>query len=111
MKPTNNDILLTQTRPPTTREVSFWNRRGRAVYYQALLNIQLLPVKPLSITPQGIVLTSVNSALALEHSNWNRTIPIYGVGTATAATARTVGFLDCSSPADKPYPSALNLIN
>ncbi len=111
MKLTNNGILLTHTRPPTAREASFWNRCGRAVYHQALLNVQLLPVKPLSISPQGIVLTSANGALALEYSNWDRTISVYGVGTATAATARTVGFLDCSSPSDKPYPSALNLIN
>jgi uroporphyrinogen-III synthase len=73
--------------------------------------VHYLPIEPLTITPQAIILTSANSALALQHSDWDRTIPVYGVGTATASEAKSVGFLDCSSPSDKPYPSALNLIS
>ncbi len=107
----NQNILLTQTRQPTARELSVWNRQGHVVHYQALLNVNYLPVEPLTITPQAIVLTSANSALALQYSDWDRTIPVYGVGTTTATTAKSIGFLDCSSPSDKPYPSALNLIS
>ena len=107
----HQSVLLTQTRPPTARELSFWNRREYTVYYQALLNVNHLPITPLTIPPQGIVLTSANSALALQHSDWDRTIPVYGVGIATSQTAKAVGFSDCSSPSDKPYPSALNLIS
>lgn len=107
----NKSILLTNTRPLTSREKAFWARCGYVVHHQALLTVQFLPVASLDITPQAIVLTSANGALALEHSDWDRSIPVYGVGVATATTAKNVGFIKCSSPSDKPYPSALNLIN
>ncbi len=107
----NHGILLTQTRLPTAQELSFWNSQGHTIYYQALLNVQFLPVEPLTTAPQAIILTSANSALALQHSDWDRIIPVYGVGIATTSTAKAAGFLDCSSPSDKPYPSALNLID
>jgi uroporphyrinogen-III synthase len=107
----NNGILLTQTRSPTSREIAFWNRCGYTVHHQALLSVQLLPVKQLDVDPQAIVLTSVNGALALEHSDWDRSIPVYGIGVATATAARNAGFIKCASPSDKPYPSALNLIS
>lgn len=110
-KSIHHSILLTQTRPPTSHEVTFWEHRGYTVHYHALLNVQYLPVEPLTIIPQAIVLTSANGALALQHSDWDRTIPVYGVGTTTATTAKSVGFLDCSCPSDKPYPSAINLMN
>lgn len=107
----NNNILLTNTRPPTSKEKAFWDGHGYTVHHQALLTVQFLPVASLDITPQAIVLTSANGALALEHSDWDRSIPVYGVGVATATAAKSVGFIECSSPSDKPYPSALNLIN
>lgn len=107
----HHSILLTQTRPPTPRELSVWSSEGYTVHYQALLNVHYLPVEPLTVVPQAIVLTSANSALALQYSDWDRTIPVYGVGTTTATMAKSIGFLDCSSPSDKPYPSALNLIS
>jgi uroporphyrinogen-III synthase len=107
----NHGILLTQTRPPTDQEISFWNQRGYTVHIQALLNVQFLTVETLNLRPQAIILTSANGAVALEHSNWDRTIPVYGVGAATAAAAKEVGFLNCLSPSNKPYPSALNLVN
>ncbi len=107
----SNGILLTQTRSPTSREKAFWARCGYVAHHQALLSVGFLPVKQLDITPQAIVLTSANGALALEHSDWDRSIPVYGVGVATATAAKSVGFIECSSPSDKPYPSALNLIN
>jgi uroporphyrinogen-III synthase len=107
----NKSILLTNTRPPTSGEIAFWARFGYTVHHQALLSVRLLPVNQLDVDPQAIVLTSANGALALEHSDWDRSIPVYGVGIATATTAKSVGFIECSSPSDKPYPSALNLIN
>ena len=107
----NKSILLTNTRPPTSKEKAFWDGHGYTVHHQALLTVQFLPVASLDITPQAIVLTSANGALALEHSDWDRSIPVYGVGVATATAAKSVGFIECSSPSDKPYPSALNLIN
>ena len=106
----NKSILLTNTRPPTSREIAFWKRCGYVVHYQALLSVRFLPVNQLDVDPQAIILTSVNGALALEHSDWDRSIPVYGVGLATATTAKSVDFIECSSPSDKPYPSALNLI-
>jgi len=106
-----NAILLTQIRSPTSKEKALWDRHGYTVQHQALQIVKFLPVASLDITPQSIVLTSVNGALALEHSDWDRSIPVYGVGVATATTAKSVGFIKCSSPSDKPYPSALNLIN
>lgn len=78
--------------------------------HQALQIVKFLPVASLDITPQSIVLTSVNGALALEYSDWDRSIPVHGVGAATAAAAKNVGFIKCTCPSDKPYPSALNLI-
>lgn len=111
-KLTHYGILLTNTRSPTAREIAFWKNNGYAnVLYQALLDIQHLPAKPLTIIPQAIILTSANSALALNYSDWDRAIPVYGVGIATSQAAKSAGFLDCSSPSDKPYPSAINLIN
>lgn len=111
-KLTHHGVLLTNTRQPTAREITFWKNNGyTTVDHQALLKVQFKTVTPLEITPQGIILTSANSALALEHSNWDRTIPVYGVGIATSKAAKAVGFLDCSSPSDKPYPSAINLMN
>jgi len=107
----NNGILLTNTRPSTNRETAFWARSGYTAHHQALLSVRFLPVKQLDITPQAIVLTSANGGLALEYSDWDRSIPVHGVGAATAAAAKNVGFIKCTSPSDKPYPSALNLIN
>ena len=107
----NKSILLTNTRPLTSREKAFWARCGYVVHHQALLSVQFLPVNQLDVDPQAIVLTSANGALALEHSDWDRSIPVYGVGVATVTTAKSIGFRKCSSPSDKPYPSALNLIN
>ena len=107
----NKSILLTNTRSPTSKEKAFWDGHGYTVHHQALLTVQFLPVASLDITPQAIVLTSANGALALENSDWDRSIPVYGVGAATAAAAKNVGFIECASPSDKPYPSALNLIS
>jgi uroporphyrinogen-III synthase len=111
-KLTHHGVLLTNTRQPTAREITFWKNNGyTTVDHQALLKVQFKRVTPLEIIPQGIILTSANSALALEHSNWDRAIPVYGVGIATSKAAKAAGFLDCSSPSDKPYPSAINLMN
>ena len=104
-------ILLTQTRSPTSKEKALWDRHGYTVHHQALLSVRLLPVKQLDVVPQAIVLTSVNGAQSLENSDWDRSIPVYGVGNATATAAKNVGFIKCTSPSDKPYPCALNLIN
>ncbi len=106
-----NAILLTQIRSPTSKEKALWDRHGYTVQHQALQIVKFLPVASLDITPQSIVLTSVNGALALEYSDWDRSIPVHGVGAATAAAAKNVGFIKCTCPSDKPYPSALNLIN
>ena len=111
MKRIENGILLTNTRSPTSKEKAFWDGHGYTVHHQALLTVQFLPVASLDITPQAIVLTSANGALALENSDWDRSIPVYGVGAATAAAAKNVGFIKCTSPSDKPYPSTLNLIS
>jgi uroporphyrinogen-III synthase len=104
-------ILLTQTRRPNPYEMSYWKTQGYTVFYQSLLKVTPLPVEPLDIDPQAIVLTSGNAASALEDSDWDRTIPVFGVGRATAQMAKAAGFTDCSSPSNKPYPSAINLLN
>lgn len=105
------NILLTQTRPPSIKEIEFWTHNGfTTIYHQSFLNVKLLPVETLNITPQAIVLTSSNAAFALEHSDWDRTIPVYTVGNATASRAKATGFVNSSSPSDQPYPSALHLI-
>ena len=62
----NKSILLTNTRPPTSREIAFWARLGYTVHHQTLLSVRLLPVKQLDVDPQAIVLTSVNGALGCE---------------------------------------------
>ncbi len=106
-----HSILLTQTRPPSTKEIEFWKHKEfTTLQHQSLLDVKLLPVKPLNIAPQAIVLTSSNAALALEHSDWDRSIPVYAVGNATASKVKSIGFTNSSSPSDNPYPSALHLI-
>lgn len=107
----NLSILLTNTRSPTEKDISFWQRRGYAfVYHQSLLNVEFLPVHPLNINPQAIVLTSGNAALALEKANWHRDIPVYTVGKSTNFFAKAAGFTNCFTPSDAPYPSATELI-
>ena len=76
----NKSILLTNTRPLTSREKAFWARCGYVGHHQALLSVQFLPVNQLDVDPQAIVLTSANGALALEHSDWDRSIPVYDSG-------------------------------
>lgn len=109
-KISSKGILLTQTRRPNPYEMSYWKTKGYTAYYQSLLQVCSLPVEPLDIVPQAIVLTSANASLALEHADWNRDIPVFGVGRATAQMAKSIGFTDCSSPSDKPYPSATLLL-
>lgn len=104
-------ILLTNSRSPTDHELTYWSTCGYKVYYHALLSVEFLPVKSLNITPQAIILTSANGAVALKSSDWDRTIPVYGVGKSTVIAAKAAGFLNCLSPSNEPYPSALNLIN
>lgn len=104
-------ILLTQTRSPSNKETEFWKNEGyTTIYHQSLLNVELLPAQSLNVVPQAIVLTSSNAALALQHSDWDRTIVVYTVGNATASKAKTMGFTKSSSPSDAAYPSAVNLI-
>lgn len=104
-------VLITNSRPPMQHEIVKWRSKGFAVYYQPLLKIVNLPIEQLTKTPQAIVLSSANGAASLQYSDWDRNIPLYGVGTATVAAAKASGFKDCSSPNSKPYPSAINLVN
>ena len=104
-------VLITNSRPPMQHEIAKWGNQGFVVYYQPLLKIVNLPIEQLKKTPQAIVVSSANGAASLQNSDWNRDIPIYGVGTATVAAAKASGFKNCSSPNSKPYPSALNLVN
>jgi len=104
-------ILLTQTRPPSDKETKFWNHRGYTkILHQSLLDVEFSPIEPLNITPQAIVITSSNAALALESSDWDRSLPVYAVGNATALKAKAIGFENSISPSNKAYPSALSLI-
>ncbi len=104
-------VLLTNTRAPLPHEVAQWQRHGVKVHYQSLLNVVHLPVAPLAIRVQAIVLSSANGAASLQNSAWDRRIPVYGVGSATVAAAKAAGFIDCTSPNSRPYPSAINLIS
>lgn len=105
-------VLLTNTRPPINRDVYFWQQRGYAfVYHQSLLNVEILHVKSLDVTPQAIVLTSSNAARALEKSDWDRNTLVYTVGKSTAFFAKSAGFKTCFTPSDTPYPSATALID
>ena len=103
-------ILFTHTRPPLSHETASWQNCGFRVYYQPLLKVVHLPVAPLSVQPQAIVLSSANGAAALQNSVWDRHIPVYTVGTTTAETAKAVGFINCIAPNAGPHPSALNLV-
>ncbi|MCX7343699.1 MAG: uroporphyrinogen-III synthase [Proteobacteria bacterium] len=104
-------VLITNSRPPMQHEIAKWGKHGFVVYYQPLLKIVNLPVEQLTKTPQAIVLSSANGAASLQDSDWDRNIPVYGVGTATVTAAKSSGFKDCSSPNSKPYPSAINLVS
>lgn len=107
----NLNILLTNTRSPTNRDISFWQRRGYInIYHQSLLEVEFLPIKSLDVVPQAIVLTSSNAARALENSDWNRNIPVYTVGKSTAFFAKAAGFIKCFTPSDTHHPSATQLI-
>lgn len=104
-------VLITNSRPPMQHEIAKWQKRGFIVYYQPLLSIEHLPILPLPENTQAIVLTSANAAECLSNSNWDRNIPVYGVGVATVSAAKLSGFKNCSSPNATPYPSANNLIS
>jgi uroporphyrinogen-III synthase len=104
-------VLLTNSRTPLHYEKVKWLRHGIKVYHQPLLSVVDLPIAPLTMVPQAIVLTSANGAACLQKSNWDRRIPVFGVGSATVAAAKTSGFVDCSSPNSRPYPSAINLVS
>ena len=92
-------------------EIAKWHKNGFVVYYQPLLKIVHLPINPLDEAPQAIVLSSVNAAESLKNSDWDRHIPVYGVGIATVTAAKLAGFKNCFSPNSAIYPSALNLID
>ncbi len=104
-------VLITNSRPPMQHEIAKWGKHGFVVYYQPFLKIVNFPIEQLKKTPQAIVVSSANGAASLQNSDWDRNIPVYGVGTATVAAAKASGFKDCSSPNSKPYPSAINLVN
>ena len=103
-------LLITNSRPPMRYEIMKWQSKGFNVYYQPLLAVVSLPVESLKCTPQAIVLTSMNGAISLQDSDWDRRIPVYCIGSATVAAAKASGFKDCTSPNSKPYPSAINLV-
>lgn len=104
-------VLITNSRPPMQHEIAKWQKRGFIAYYQPLLSIEHLPILPLPENTQAIVLTSANAAEYLSNSNWDRNIPIYGVGIATVTAAKLAGFKYCSAPNSAPYPSANKLID
>lgn len=105
-------ILLTNTRTPTDRDISFWQRRGyKFIYYQSLLDVEFLHVKSLGVAPQAIVLTSSNAAKVLEKSDWDRTTPVYTVGKSTKFFAKSAEFTTCFTPSNTLYPSATQLID
>lgn len=107
----NQGVLITHSRPPMRYEVAKWEKKGFVVYYQPLLKIMHLPVEILPEGTQAIILSSANAAESLQNSDWDRKIPVYGVGVATVTAAKLTGFKDCSAPNSKPYPSALHLID
>lgn len=103
-------ILFTHTRPPLCHETTSWQNCGFRIYYQPLLKVVYLPVAPLPIQPQAIVLSSANGAAALQNSVWDRHIPVYTVGAITAEAAKAAGFINCIAPNPAPHPSALDLV-
>lgn len=62
----------------------------------------LLTIRPLEVTPdlkgvQALAFTSRNGVAAFADRSPDRTLPVFAVGDATAAAARTAGFTDVRS--------------
>lgn len=94
-------LLVTRPEPDASGTAARLRALGHEPLVQPLLTIAFTDPSPLP-QPAALVLTSRNAVRALERwpaaASWHA-IPVFAVGEATAAFARTAGFADVRSAA------------
>jgi uroporphyrinogen-III synthase len=88
-------VILTRPRPESEKMADDVRRRGFEPFIEPLLEIIPLDVQlPDMSDCQALVFTSTNGVDAFCRLSDDRSLPIFTVGTATAARAGEVGFQD-----------------
>lgn len=88
-------VLITRPAPGAAETAALVAAMGFAPVLAPMLTIHALPVAPLPEQIDAIVLTSRNALPGLPPAL--HAIPLFAVGAATAAAARTAGFADVRS--------------
>ena len=90
--------LITRPRPDALELAAELTRRGYTPIIEPMLSIAFRPGPPLPRDGlQGVLLTSANGARALAaRAEW-RDLPVWSVGDASAAAARSLGFSQIES--------------
>ncbi len=91
-------VLVTRPEPGAAETADSIRLLGHQPVLAPMLTIEPVPGPPLDLTGfDGVAVTSANGVRALAGRSMRRDLPLYAVGTRTAALARDLGFADVHS--------------
>lgn len=98
-------FLVTRPSKQAAKTVRLLKEIGHTAFVEPLLDIEMIPTRLPAEKFAGLVVTSINGAVGLEH-NWprerDRNIPVLATGEATARAVQEAGFANvehCSGAA------------
>jgi uroporphyrinogen-III synthase len=102
-------VLITRAEPEASALAALIMRCGHSAVIAPLAKLQSLNVTWPQILPEALVFTSANALLHLDGKSL-RALPVFAIGSRTAAAARDAGFTQIVAHGESNYAQLLRYI-